>query len=159
MSICLGSTTSIIASGASSYTWNTGSNSNSIVVSPVSTTTYSVVGVNGACTGNTITTIYVSASPTLASNNPSVCLGSVAVLTVTGANSYTLNPGNLTGSSFSISPLATSVYTVVGNNGICSVIINPTVYVNSIPTVAVNNQTICNGVTKTELLLEPVLQV
>ena len=149
VSICLGSTTSIIASGASSYTWNTGSNSNSIVVSPVSTTTYSVVGVNGACTGNTITTIYVSASPTLASNNPSVCLGSVAVLTVTGANSYTLNPGNLTGSSFSISPLATSVYTVVGNNGICSVIINPTVYVNSIPTVAVNNQTICNGGTTT----------
>ena len=149
VSICLGSTTSIIASGASSYTWNTGSNSNSIVVSPVSTTTYSVVGVNGVCTGNTITTIYVSASPTLASNNPSVCLGSVAVLTVTGANSYTLNPGNLTGSSFSISPLATSVYTVVGNNGICSVIINPTVYVNSIPTVAVNNQTICNGGTTT----------
>ncbi|MBK7311868.1 MAG: T9SS type A sorting domain-containing protein [Bacteroidia bacterium] len=47
--ICEGSTAILTASGASSYTWNTSSNSTSIVVSPSVNTQYVVTGVIGAC--------------------------------------------------------------------------------------------------------------
>ena len=44
--VCIGSNIVLTASGATSYTWNTGSNSTSISVSPSSNTTYSVIGRN-----------------------------------------------------------------------------------------------------------------
>ena len=44
--VCIGSSIVLTASGATSYTWNTGSNTTSISVSPSSNTTYSVVGRN-----------------------------------------------------------------------------------------------------------------
>jgi hypothetical protein len=54
--VCIGSPATLVASGASSYTWSFGPNSNSVVVSPSVTTTYSVAGTSGAgCTGNTST--------------------------------------------------------------------------------------------------------
>jgi hypothetical protein len=50
LKICKGQTTTLTASGATSYTWNTNSNSQSIAVSPQVTTTYVVTGSNGTCT-------------------------------------------------------------------------------------------------------------
>lgn len=44
--ICSGETTTITASGASSFTWSTGGNATSIVVSPTVTTSYTVDGTN-----------------------------------------------------------------------------------------------------------------
>ncbi|MFI5142048.1 MAG: PKD domain-containing protein, partial [Bacteroidia bacterium] len=42
--ICAGNTTTLIASGAQSYTWSTSATTTSIAVTPTSTTTYSVIG-------------------------------------------------------------------------------------------------------------------
>lgn len=50
-SICSGESVTLTANGASSYTWDTGPNTSTIVVSPTVTTTYSVSGVNGTCSG------------------------------------------------------------------------------------------------------------
>jgi len=44
--VCIGSNIVLTASGATSYTWNTGSTTTSISVSPSSNTTYSVTGTN-----------------------------------------------------------------------------------------------------------------
>jgi hypothetical protein len=59
--ICLGGSSTLTASGASSYAWNTGSTNSVIVVTPTSTTTYSVVGQSSiGCLASTIITQSVS---------------------------------------------------------------------------------------------------
>lgn len=59
--ICLGQTATLTASGANSYTWSTSSNSNSIIVSPSVTTSYTLNGTTSlGCTGSTIVTQNVS---------------------------------------------------------------------------------------------------
>lgn len=45
-SVCIGSSTSFTANGASTYSWSTGAPTPSVSVSPTITTTYSVVGTN-----------------------------------------------------------------------------------------------------------------
>lgn len=59
--LCSGLTASLSASGAFTYTWSTGMNSNTIVVSPTVTTTYTLTGADPiGCTG--VTTITQSVS-------------------------------------------------------------------------------------------------
>lgn len=59
--ICNGGNTTLLAGGASSYTWNPSIPTNN-VVSPTSTTTYSVIGENaGNCSGTNQITINVNA--------------------------------------------------------------------------------------------------
>ena len=53
--ICLGSTATLTASGANSYTWNTTSNATVIAVSPTVTTQYTVSGTGANACLNTIT--------------------------------------------------------------------------------------------------------
>ncbi|MFM1932128.1 MAG: hypothetical protein RL226_1431, partial [Bacteroidota bacterium] len=52
--ICPGEEATLLASGADTYTWNTGAEGESIIVAPNQTTTYSVTGVNSSsdCTGD-----------------------------------------------------------------------------------------------------------
>ncbi len=66
-SICSGGSTTLTATGATSYTWQPGALSgSSITVSPTTTTTYTVTGTNSSngCTATAIRTITVSACPT-----------------------------------------------------------------------------------------------
>jgi hypothetical protein len=58
--ICSGESTTITVTGAATYTWDTGSNSISIVVNPTTTTSYSVGGANGNCSGSATTSIVVN---------------------------------------------------------------------------------------------------
>ncbi len=64
-----------------------------------------------------------------------------------GATSYTWNPGALTGSNVSVSPLVNTTYTVTGSNGTCSNTKTITVIVNPLPTLTVTATptAICNG--------------
>lgn len=48
-SVCAGSSVTLTASGAATYTWSNGSTGSSIVVSPASSASYSVNGSNGSC--------------------------------------------------------------------------------------------------------------
>jgi hypothetical protein len=59
--ICAGQTTSLTATGAISYTWNTSATSNIIVVTPTTTTAYTVTGTNSnSCSNVAIITQSVS---------------------------------------------------------------------------------------------------
>ncbi len=59
--ICVGNSSTLTVSGASSYAWNTGSTASSIVVTPTTTTTYSVVGQSSnGCLASTAITQSVS---------------------------------------------------------------------------------------------------
>lgn len=144
--ICSGTATLLIATGATNYTWNpgnlTGASQN---LSPASTATYTVTGGNGACSATSTLTVSVNTSPTITVANASICSGSSTLLTASGSTTYTWNPGNLTGAAQNLNPGSTTVYTVSGNIGSCSHSITTTVNVTSTPTLSAGNASICSG--------------
>jgi hypothetical protein len=146
--ICVGGSVTLVASGASSYTWNTGDVNSAISVTPNTTTDYTVNGSNGSCTGSQTVTVFVNPNPTLVTtvSSSTICVGGTNSLSVSGANSYTWNPGNFVGSSYSVNPSSTTTYTVVGAdvNGCLDSKIN-TVTVDQLPTAALagTSQTLC----------------
>jgi hypothetical protein len=115
--LCGGTTATLTATGANSYTWNPGGTGSVIVVSPTVTTTYTLNGSNGACINGTSTiTLIVGQSPTVTavSNNSSICVGETATLTANGATTYTWNT-NATTTNIAVSPTTTTTYTVIGS--------------------------------------------
>jgi len=76
---------------------------------------------------------------TVTANPTSVCAGSAVTLSVTASGgalqSYTWNPGNVTGTSISVTPAASTTYTVSGSdaNG-CNVSASVPVAVKPVPT-------------------------
>ncbi|MBL7895628.1 MAG: T9SS type A sorting domain-containing protein [Bacteroidia bacterium] len=73
--LCLGSGGTLNASGAATYTWNTGSNSSSIAINPSVTTTYTVTGTSSiSCISSpVIVTVQVVPNPTISSPGATVC--------------------------------------------------------------------------------------
>jgi gliding motility-associated-like protein len=158
--ICVGASSTLsdaVSGGTAPYTvtWSSGGSSGGALVtttvSPATTTTYSasVLDVNN-CPNTTTVTVIVNTLPTLTANSASICVGSAATLTVTGASTYVwANAGGLnttTGNSVSANPVTITVYTITGtdvNN--CVNTTTSTVTVNSLPIVTVNSGTICVG--------------
>ena len=108
--ICSGSSFTMVPSGASTYTFSSGS----AVVSPTSTSSYSVTGTNAAgCVSSpaTVATITVNATPTITVNSGVIISGSNFTLTPSGGISYTYSP-----SGPIVSPTITTTYTVIGSN-------------------------------------------
>ncbi len=149
-SVCPGFTATITASGASTYTWNTGTVATSISASPAITTQYTVTGtdVNG-CVNTSTGTILVYNSPTVTVNSPATCTGGTVTLNANGALTYTWSTTQ-TGSSISDNPSSSTNYTVVGTdvNG-CDNFAVSSVTINPLPTVTTNSVNICPGNTAT----------
>lgn len=157
--ICAGSFTTITASGASTYTWQPGALSGtSITVSPSATTTYTVTGTTtNGCTKTATKLITVNPLPTVGTTatQTTICSGSSVTLTGTGANTYSWQPGGLSGVSVIVSPASTTTYTITGTstNGCAK---------SATRTITVNNNTsttstisscspytwVCNGITQ-----------
>lgn len=118
--ICAGQSTTLTATGATSYTWNPGGVTGSAVaMNPTSTTNYTVTGTNAngcsntavrSVTVNPLPTIATAASPTL------ICTGQTTTLNATGAASYTWNPGGTVGASTAVSPTVSTTYSVNGTS-------------------------------------------
>lgn len=59
--VCVGESAILLSSGANSYTWDTGANTSSIVISPLSNTNYTLVGVDiNGCSNQAVYTQSVS---------------------------------------------------------------------------------------------------
>jgi hypothetical protein len=146
--VCPGGSSTLTANGATSYVWSTGQTGNSIAVSPSATTTYTVTGTKNGCSTTASVTVTVSPSINVAVvASPSVvCAGSSAVLTATGATSYSWSTGQ-TGASITVNPAVTTTYTVTGTLNGCSGTASVTVFVNPLPTVSVSASvnSVCPG--------------
>lgn len=142
--ICSGTSTVLTANGATSYSWNTGATTQTISVSPTSTTNYTVTGSDAGCSTNKTGSVTVIATPTISVNNPSICDGNSSVLSASGAASYTWSTG-ANSTSITVSPSVTTIYTVTGTTSGCSASNTSTLTVTPIPTVAVNNAIVCTG--------------
>ncbi len=153
-SICSGGTTTLTASGATTYTWLPSGSGTSSVVNPSSTTVYTVTGSVGTCTGTAVTaTVTVSTVPvlTVTPTSTTICSGATTTLTASGAATYTWQPSG-SGAGNVVSPSSTTVYTVTGSNGSCnSTPKTLTVTVNAAPSVTITPTatTICSGASTT----------
>ncbi|OIN58241.1 beta strand repeat-containing protein [Arsenicibacter rosenii] len=142
LSICVGGSTTLTASGTggNAYQWSNGTNNAVNVVSPVSTTAYSVTLSNTATGCFTTTTVTVSVSPAVTATiggNLTICSGRSTTLTTGAGTSYLWSDG-FTGRANIVSPVSTTAYSVTVSNGVCSATATATVTVNTSPTVTVS---------------------
>lgn len=159
--ICLGSNTTLTASGASAYSWAPAASLNvttggSVIATPSVTTTYTVVGnITAGCNDTTQIVVTVNQTPTImvTPTSATICPGGSTTLTASGATSYTWSPSTglnaSTGASVNASPGSTTTYTVTGISAGCSGSSsqNSVITVNPTPTITVSPATdsICNG--------------
>jgi gliding motility-associated-like protein len=144
VAICIGSSVTLNASGATTYAWDNGV-SNGIPFTPtVGTITYTVIGTTLGCTSTDQVVVTVNPLPVVfAGNNVIVCEGSTVTLTGSGANTYTWNPVISNGIAF-IPTLGTTTYTVTGtsaagciNTDQVDVIVGPVPVVSFTPDVTI----------------------
>jgi hypothetical protein len=158
LQLCANSSATITASGANTYTWSTGANSNSIVITPTAKTTYTVIGTSIAgCVSASVAVnnVTLNALPTVSvvTSSSLICAGNSVTLTANGANTYTWSTGS-NSTSIVITPTANATYTVIGTN--TAGCVSPTAAVNNVtlnalPTLSVvtSNSIICAGSTAT----------
>lgn len=122
----------------------------------VSLTVTSGVGNNTLTLNNYIT---VSAAPVAnAGSAQTICAGQQATLTGSGGTGYTWNPGNLSGASVTVTPAATTTYTLTvtdanGCTGTAQVTITVQPCALPVAALSVSDPTLCEGdcVTFTDL--------
>lgn len=150
--ICNGQSTTLTASGGSSFLWSTGATTSSITVSPTSTSTYSViVNGNGCSSPPTQVTVNVSNGPTcIITGVDSVCAGGSTVLTAAGGSSWLWSTGQTT-QSITVSNVQapTTVSVVASSNGCPGPPASYTVEVHAAPAPDFANSTVCVGNTTT----------
>ena len=160
--ICSGQSATLTATPSvtgGTYLWSPGgSTTQTITVSPTTTTNYSVTYSNGACASlPAIGTVTVNAAPTLSVNSSTICPGASATLTATASQSggtYLWTPGGATTQTLSVTPAATTTYSVTYSlNGCSSSSANGTVTVSNVVDWAniqfPGTSTICQGQTLT----------
>ncbi|WP_299336515.1 T9SS type A sorting domain-containing protein [uncultured Psychroserpens sp.] len=149
VSICEGSSTTLTATGGTTYLWNTGETTSSISVSPSVTTIYTVTAFNTSQTASDEASVTVSVDELPATNagaDITITEGESTTLSVTGAESYLWSTGETT-STISVTPEVTTTYTVTGFSNQCeftdevTVIVEPFEFTAS----AGSDQTICQG--------------
>jgi gliding motility-associated-like protein len=145
--ICNGVSTTLTASGGSSYQWSTGAVTASINVTPQTNTKYKVTVTQGNCVAEDSVTVIVNALPNVsAGNDITICTGDVVTLTATGAQQY-LWSNAATTASITVTPIATTSYIVTGTGAnLCSKSDTVTVTVGNTLQAQVNGDTtICEG--------------
>jgi hypothetical protein len=147
-SICRGAFTTITASGATSYSWNTGSTQNSISVNPSADSTYYVVGKNSkGCTDTVYNRVIVDPGPSLIIvSNDTVCLGDSTTLEVVNGNTYLWSNG-LTNTAISVMPVRDSTFYVLSaDNAGCTDTAFQLIKVLHGPAISISGKdTICSG--------------
>jgi len=157
-SVCAGAQIVLTASGADTYTWNTGATTNIITETAGAFTNYYVMGSSSlsGCTSIVSQMITINPSPTVLvyATNPTVCAGQSTMLNALGAasaSSYTWST-NANGSSISVSPAVPTTYTVLASNSFgCIGMASQAIAVNALPTIGVASSqanTMCAGETQ-----------
>ncbi|MGD0710707.1 MAG: PKD domain-containing protein [Bacteroidales bacterium] len=148
--ICPGNSTTLTATGGTTYLWSSGlGTSNSVTVAPTSTTTYTVTATNAGCTQTTSITVNLSPNITvgISASANNICVGTPTTLTASGASTYSWSGGLGTANPLPVTPTSTTTYNVTGTNASgCTGASTITINVNPLPVAnAGTNQIICQG--------------
>ena len=129
--ICEGDFAVISVSGAESYIWSNSSTSDSLIISPMSTTSFTVTGTSNGCIGTGISTITINALPmlTLTNDHSGLTIYDGEIVTFTaqpsGYNNYTFSINNFvvqsgTSNLYITNSLSNNdTLTVIVSNGSC----------------------------------------
>lgn len=153
--MCAGTSQTLIATGANSYTWSTGVNTNSIVITPSVTTSYTVNGTdaNGCKNGKVITIAPGSATASAASSGSLNCVNTSVTLSGSGVSTYTWAGPSFSSNSANPGVTSPGIYSLTGtNNGCVSNTATISVIANTTPPTLVlsaNPNPICSGSTLT----------
>ncbi|MDO9188110.1 MAG: PKD domain-containing protein [Bacteroidia bacterium] len=152
--ICNGQTatlTAIPSIAGGTFLWNNSMSTGSINMNPAVTTSYSATYTLNGCTSPVANaTVTVNTVPTLTTNDSTICLGQSATLNAISdiaGGTYLWQPGNGTSASITVTPSATTTYTVsYTSNGCSSIPALSTVTVNFSPGVSAGSDiAICSG--------------
>jgi gliding motility-associated-like protein len=153
-SICIGDSTELTAIGnlTSGYTyqWSTGDTTETIMVSPTTTTTYSVVTFNNGCSSDpAFITVNVETGPQAQIFGVlEICPGKGTTLTATGGDSYVWSVAGFTGPSIVIGGIfQDSAISVVAANSLGCPGLPATVVIDPFPapTPSFIADTVCEG--------------
>ncbi|RYD52194.1 MAG: T9SS type A sorting domain-containing protein [Sphingobacteriales bacterium] len=146
--ICNGSSITLTASGATSYSWNNGPATGTQTVSPTATTVYTVTGTDQNCPSAPVSVtiaVYKTVVSPVASID--VCYGTNTVLSASGASTYLWSPGGATTAAIMVSPTTSTTYTVTGSAPGCAPTTD-TIRLNVRPNIGLfagANQTVAEG--------------
>jgi gliding motility-associated-like protein len=161
-SICAGQSAILTSSGSAPFTWTASSGTNpasaaTVTVSPLVTTTYTVLSGTGSCTASAVATVSVGTTPSIniTPSNTTICLGESTSLSVSGGGPFiwTASSGSnpTSAANVTVTPNATTTYTVLSGTGACTttaiatVSIAPSLSINITP----SNTIICLGANTT----------
>lgn len=148
--LCIGESTTLIASSGSSYLWSSGETTQSITVNPTANTIYSVTVYDAiGCSAANSITVTVNPLPTTSiTGDLTLCVGESTTLTASGGINYLWQAGQ-TSQSITVSPTETTTYTVtVTDANYCIATYTNAVIVNPLPTpIITGNLSLCYGET------------
>ena len=137
---CASSSLTLTAGGATTYSWMpAGGTATIAVVSPTTSTIYTLTGTALGCSSTNTVAISVTPNPTVvATISPSViCAGATVSLTATGATSYTWSPVSAFTASTTATPTVNTTYSVTGSSLGCNNTKTVSVIVNNVPTLTI----------------------
>ena len=133
LSICSGETTTLTASGGTSYLWSSGLGNTATTSAITTAGTYTVTVTDGSgCTDTESATVVVNPLPTAAITGVlTICSGQSTTLTASGGTSYAWSSGlGNTATTSAITTAGTYSVTVTGGNS-CTNTVSAIVVVNS----------------------------
>lgn len=134
----------LTASGADTYVWSTGENTESITITPAATNTYTVTGSNAnGCSTEVSKVVNVEALPDVhISGINTICQGDSTVFTASNGNTYLWNTGS-TSNHITVSVAGNYSVTATSANG-CTASTTATLAVNPTPSASISGSpTLC----------------
>jgi gliding motility-associated-like protein len=120
--LCPDEMLTLTASGAANYVWSgpgvTSATTNVQSIFPTGSGVFQAIGyTTEGCVDSIQTSFTLYPKPFLTfTPDQEICVGQMASLTVSGADTYTWNPNNLLGTQVYVSPIITTTYQVIGFN-------------------------------------------
>lgn len=155
-------TVTLTGSGATTYTWvnfagsvpsaSVGSVISATAIPASNSATGTLMGSNATCTASVDFTLGILPNPIISTISGTMCFGTSAQISASGANSYVWSPAtnlsSTTGATVTANPSVTTIYSVIGNSLNCfSQAQTATVDVSPNPTITLSadSPTICAG--------------
>ena len=148
LSICAGYSATLTATNGINYLWSTSATTNPITVSPSTSTGYTVTAkdLNGCTnTASVIVVITTAPTPSITASANIICMGTTVTLAGSGGNSYLWSNTSQTNSVITVTPSATTTYTLVASNGSCTGTTTLQILVGSVVATISGNTNICLG--------------
>ncbi len=148
-SVCAGTSATLTAGGATNYTWTSGGNTSTEVVTPSALSVYTVTGSTSGCSNTATVSVDVTPNPTVTAVASQTLLcddgstGSSLLTATSNASSYLWSDGAMTMTT-SVTPTVTTVYTVTATEMGCST--DAFVTVNVSNCTGVKNAASSNGI-------------